>query len=127
MQLNRKLRIVFFRKNISPYLSRMIVGFRTLLLFMLLVTFSANGYSQGDSTTMNWMREIIIGHRKETVKKCRVKRWNRDEMVVKGYYQEVVGMTTHMDPPQPIYGKKRRFRRIESTHRDKGFRRKFGI
>ena len=68
-----------------------------------------------------------LGSRKEVILKRRVKRAEKQEVVLKGYYQEVIGITTYMDPPQPLYGRKKRFRRVESTNGDKGFRRKFGI
>jgi len=68
-----------------------------------------------------------LDSRKEVILKRRVKRAKKQEVVLKGYYQEVIGITTHMDPPQLLYGRKKSFRRVESTVRDKGFRRKFGI
>ncbi|MFT5858022.1 MAG: hypothetical protein ACI865_000106 [Flavobacteriaceae bacterium] len=80
--------------------------------------------SGGSGSTQNLER---IGYRKETILKRRIKKESKKEIVIKGYYQEVIGTTTQMDPPQPIYGKKKRFKRVESTVRDKGFRRKFGI
>jgi membrane-bound lytic murein transglycosylase len=94
-----------------------------LLLFAFV---SMSGYSQIDSTYTSSLG-LVIGSQKETVLKRRMKRLNKQEIVIKGYYQEVIAITTDSDRPKPIYGKKKRFRRVESTVRDREFRRKFGI
>jgi photosystem II stability/assembly factor-like uncharacterized protein len=62
----------------------------------------------------------------EVILKRRVKR-NQLQVVVKGYTQDVVGWTTMSDQPKPIYGRKKKFRRVESYLRGRKIRKKFGI
>lgn len=97
--------------------------FFAVLLFAFI---SMNGSSQVDSTYTSSL-DLVIGSQKETVLKRRMKRLSKQEIVIKGYYQEVIAITTDSERPKPIYGKKKRFRRVESTVRDREFRRKFGI
>jgi len=95
-----------------------------LILILLLCSRSLFAQPQQEMDSIN---QISIGYRKETVLKTRMKKLHQHEIVIKGYYEEVIGLTSYGNTPEPIYGKKRRFRRVESTVRDREFRRKFGI
>jgi photosystem II stability/assembly factor-like uncharacterized protein len=68
----------------------------------------------------------ILHAKREVILKRRITR-DRLHIIIKGYTQEVVGFTTMSDQPQPIYGKKKKFKRVEPYLRDTQIRQKFGI
>lgn len=103
------------------------ISIRYFLIFSLITIPLSSSAQLEDSLIVVSSPEGNLGYRKEFVKKRRTKCRDANIIVVKGYYQEVIALGTHMDPPQPAYGRKKRFRRVESTIRDRQFRRKFGI